>query len=154
MFALLAIVLISLSTSKIVKTVTVTVLSIVLILNVADITECEINLKKQNAFDKAWCFSIVEEIKKYENVNGTEINTIVYSYDDEKDMNVSEKSFTESCAYFSWSIGNSIKYYTGRVFETKELDKEANPFENKNWTQLNLEEQLVFNGNTLYLCCY
>jgi hypothetical protein len=27
-------------------------------------------------------------------------------------------------------------------------------FANKEWTEINIEEQLFFVGDTLYLCCY
>lgn len=49
-----------------------------------------------------------------------------------------------------------MKYISNRDFIVKDLtdNQIKKEFENKDWNEYNPNEQMIFNGDTLYLCVY
>ena len=150
-FPLLTIGGLILSESKKIRIVLCIVLSAVLISNIVISINCEINLKKQNVEDKIWSLQVIETIDKYE-LTQQEVTQIFYCYDEHTDI----AAYAESAVLHKSSLKSMLAYYSNRIFEVKEmgLEEKQKYFCNKEWTQTNTDEQMVFEGDTLYLCCY
>lgn len=121
-------------------------------------TEIEISRYKLNYIDKEETLNILNYIEEYENETGNKIENIVvyqdkyvtYTYKDlfvTGDLNVR--------AYSSdWATKGILEYYSGRKFENVEKKKELEErFEKEDWKSFS-KEQLVFENNTLHICCY
>ncbi len=121
-------------------------------------TEIEISRYKLNYIDKEETLNILNYIEEYENETGNKIENIAvyqdkyvtYTYKDlfvTGDLNVR--------AYSSdWATKGILEYYSGRKFENVEKKKELEErFEKEDWKSFS-KEQLVFENNTLHICCY
>ena len=121
-------------------------------------TEIEISRYKLNYIDKDETLNILNYIEEYENETGNKIENIAvyqdkyvtYTYKDlfvTGDLNVR--------AYSSdWATKGILEYYSGRKFENVEKKKELEErFEKEDWKSFS-KEQLVFENNTLHICCY
>ena len=121
-------------------------------------TEIEISRYKLNYIDKEETLNILNYIEGYENETGNKIENIAvyqdkyvtYTYKDlfvTGDLNVR--------AYSSdWATKGILEYYSGRKFENVEKKKELEErFEKEDWKSFS-KEQLVFENNTLHICCY
>lgn len=120
-----------------------------------------INNMANNRVDEARCHIIVEEIKEYERQTGNEINTIAIHRDEKltygnpgidyviRDTNVT--AFAQS-----WSDVACIEYYSGRPYMRRDMTEQeyVNYFPMKDWNYLNVEEQLRFEKNTLFMIIY
>ena len=137
--------------SKYVKAALCAILCVVLVANTFVFVEREINQKKQNEVDRIWAEQIIENMEEYEN-EYEEIKQIYYCYDSTTDIAV----FAETAVYQRYSLEAMINYYSDRGFKAKEmsLEEKEKYFGNKEWTEINIEEQLIFVDDSLYLCCY
>lgn len=118
----------------------------------------EMDRYELNEEDKNISLQIIESIKQYEaETENTVINiaiyndkNIKYSYKDIKvigDLNVRAYSA-------DWATKSILEYYAKKQFNVVQKNEKIEEyFKNKNWDFYN-EEQLVFNDNTLHLCCY
>lgn len=129
-----------------------------LVIQYKSFTNIEISRYKLNYIDKDETLNILNYIKEYENETGNKIENIsvyqdkfvTYTYNDlfvTGDLNVR--------AYSSdWATKGILEYYSGRKFESTEKKKELEEkFEKENWNAFS-KEQLVFENNTLHICCY
>ena len=150
-FALFVVGTLILTDNKYIKIVLSAILSVVLISNISVFIDREINQKKQNDVDKMWAEQIIENIEKYEKEN-QEITQIYYCYDSTTDIAV----FAETAVYQRYSLEAMINYYSDRNFKANGMSVEDGEkyFGDKEWTEINTEEQLVFEGDAVYLCCY
>ncbi len=137
--------------NKYVKVALCAILCVVLVANTSVFIEREINQKKQNEADRIWAEQIIENMEEYEN-EYEEIKQIYYCYDSTTDIAV----FSETAVYQRYSLEAMINYYSDRCFKAKEMSPEEKEkyFANKEWTEINTEEQMFFVGDTLFLCCY
>ena len=102
-----------------------------------------------------------EKIKEYEQSTGNQIKYISY----EKDANC-KWTFDpiEYCIYdtnlrranVEWTFVNMINYYLKRNFKEKKFkeDKFERLFGSKNWDYIELDEQIYFEGDTVYIAVY
>lgn len=114
-----------------------------------------------NKIDREFSILINNEIEKYEKEYGITIKNIAaecdtqptYSYQDIKyciyDTNV--RAFVTQ-----WANVNMISYYSNRYYNKVEMDKEIydEHFKGRNWNDFNIDEQLIFKDDTLYLIIY
>ena len=104
-----------------------------------------------------------EKIAEYETNTGNEIHYISYIHDavykwtfDPIKYNIYETNGRR--ANVEWSFVNMINFYLNRSFEKKDVDRSR--FEcilgsdGKNWNYINLDEQMYFEGDTLYMVIY
>lgn len=104
-----------------------------------------------------------EKIAEYETNTGNEIHYISYIHDavykwtfDPIKYNIYETNARR--ANVEWSFVNMINFYLNRSFEKKDVDRSR--FEcilgndGKNWNYINLDEQMYFEGDTLYMVIY
>ena len=137
--------------NKHIKIALCAILCTVLVVNISVFIAREINQKNQNEADKIWTDQIIDKIEKYEN-EYEEIKKIYYCYDSTTDIAV----FAETAVYQKYSLEGMINYYSNRDFKAKEMSDEEKEkyFGAKEWTEINTDEQIVFEGDTVYLCCY
>lgn len=150
-FALFALVSLALSDQRIIRSMLLVVLAVVFCANAIVSIQSELQLKKQNDADKVWCEQVIEEIEEYERTEQT-INNIYYCYDSNVDIAV----YTQSAVTQNYSLRAMINMFAERTFTVKEMaetEKELY-FNNKEWTDINTQEQIVFVDDTAYLCCY
>lgn len=118
----------------------------------------EISRYKLNELDKEISLNIKQYVQEYEESSGNTISklaiyndkSITYTYEDifiTGDMNIR--------AYATdWSTTAILKYYLDRDLEiVPKVDTISEQFESQDWNYFN-EKQLVFEGDTLHICCY
>lgn len=118
----------------------------------------EISRYKLNELDKEISLNIKQYVQEYEESSGNTISkiaiyndkSITYTYKDifiTGDMNIR--------AYATdWSTTAILKYYLDRDLEiVPKVDTISEQFESQDWNYFN-EKQLVFEEDTLHICCY
>ena len=113
-----------------------------------------------NQMDKAVAVQIEENIKNYEEESGNHITKVIYYQDANLawqypglrtigDANI-KASFTR------WSRNNIILLMTGRNMEELLEQKEeyVQYFKQKNWDYFDADEQLIFDKDTVHICCF
>lgn len=119
-----------------------------------------------NSFDEAYISRIEERIKEYESKSECTVTSIAFLSDKSitakyYDSIYSKNYFGEMCekSFFpDWSDLTSVNFYTGRNY-TK-IDLSSVPVsvyeyaESKDWNIENLDEQLIFDNNSLYIIVY
>ncbi len=146
-FGLFAVGTVAFTNKKIIKGLTLLIVVIALGMNIFKITEREVALKKQNTEDSIWASQVIYEIEKYEQENKTTVSVIEICND------VEVSSAVRSTAFARKAI---LDLSGNREFLYKSMSEEKceECFGNKNWSVFDADEQMVFEGETLYLCCY
>ena len=150
-FALFTMGILAFNNKKIIKTAVLLIVVIALSMNMIKIVEREALLKQQNAEDFLWASQVVYEIEKYEKENGITI-TAIELCDDAK----TSPGYGESIRNVSYARKAILTLSSGRDFSYKAMsdDKYKEYFKNKDWSVFDAQEQMIFEGDTLYLCCY
>ena len=102
--------------------------------------------------------SIIYNIEKYEKENDIKLKKIVVGYDDKPiyyyEGQIMLRSTNGRGLATNFTVAPLIEYYCGEKYDwyvsQEEIDER---FSEKNWDAYS-EEQLVFEGDTLYLCVY
>lgn len=112
--------------------------------------------------DEEYYQLVYEEILNYQDKTDIIVDKVSICYD----MNPCKKYYDKihipvegdvalSAKYKSWSWLNAMNFYLGTDYETIEMDPEIKEyFTSKDWEYLNLNEQMVFSGDVLYMCAY
>ena len=114
-----------------------------------------------NKIDQNYAYDIYSEIKKYEAETGNTVNNIASV----NDINISYgKRYIDYVTYdinisafaTGWSDSVLINFVSGRNFNKIAMDDEVykKHFEGKDWDYYCPEEQLFFEGDTLFWCKY
>lgn len=114
-----------------------------------------------NAIDHMIALQIEEQIEAYEAENGCEVEyvgftedaSITYLYPDIV-HNIADQGMRAFSV--SWNRLPCLIYYSGRAYQSINVpaDVYQSCFEGRNWNMLNLSEQMVFDGNRVYICIY
>ena len=112
--------------------------------------------------DRHYIIEIDAYMRQYEEENNIQITKVGFCkdasitrkyYDDIKNMPYSElltKAFIEE-----WSDYTSINYHTGRkLIKVDVPEKIQNEFIKMDWIKKDLYNQIVFDGDTAYICVY
>lgn len=152
-FSLFLVGILFLAESRYIKLFICIILVVVFVMNTVVNVRCELVLKEQNEVDRGWCQQVLSEIDKYEKEKDKDVKKIYYCYDEETDLDLDK---SESAVSHKYSLKALIGYYSGRYFEVAELSDELNEnlFKDKEWDEFIKEEQMVFDDDVLYLCCY
>lgn len=135
------------------------VIGIVLIGQYFSFNKIYIDKYKLNALDEYRYNYIGQAINDYQNSTGTEITTISFYNDAMRTYPAypglySQGDLVVSAFYPDWSNITALNYYLNSNYvKGKPLDKYEDYFASKDWDQLS-QEQLIFEGDTLYLCIY
>lgn len=111
-----------------------------------------------NQIDKIIAEQIINEIKKYEENTGKEITAIGGAFDKNYTMYYSGqpalRCFDVRSLGTGWAVKEVITTYTGKYYENVNVPEEIQKeFLNKDWNTYD-KEQLVFDGNNLYICIF
>lgn len=126
-----------------------------------------------NAMDKYEARCIQEAISEYEDESGMEITTIAvhrpgfihYTYPEQTSVYV-YTLFAHRMFYDSWSDVNLLNYLYGKHYKRIDMDELytdtydsyqkfiTSHWEGKYWDRLNIDEQIIFDGNTMYWSLY
>ena len=150
-FALFSIGSILLMNNKITKRILCVVLLVVYGLSVFKTVEMSINQYKGNTTEKVYANLYLSEINAYEKSTGNTVKNIEICTDKHCDTAKGESALTVKYAFEPL-----MKYISNRDFIVKKLtdNQIKKEFENKDWNEYNPNEQMIFNGDTLYLCVY
>ena len=113
---------------------------------------------KGNEADRLYIETIGQAIREYEQESGTEVTKVAVCQDayvpDSWVEFTSDRYSRARSLNRTWSDIDSLNYYLGRKFRRAD-DNEAirEQFAGKDWNAFS-RDQLVFEGNTLYLCVY
>ena len=113
-----------------------------------------------NKIDKSVARQIDANIKEYEQKSGNKVTKVIYYQDKTSicqypelrvlgDANIKANST-------SWSRNNIILVMTGRNLEEilEQNQEYAESFKKEDWDYFNAKEQLIFDGDTVHICCY
>ena len=126
-----------------------------------------------NAMDKYEARCIQEAISEYEDESGMEITTIAvhrpgfihYTYPEQTSVYV-YTLFAHRMFYDSWSDVNLLNCLYGKHYKRIDMDELytdtydsyqkfiTSHWEGKYWDRLNIDEQIIFEGNTMYWSLY
>ena len=113
---------------------------------------------KGNEADRLYIETIGQAIREYEQESGTEVTKVAVCQDahvpDSWVEFTSDRYSRARSLNRTWSDIDSLNYYLGRKFKRAD-DNEAvkEQFAGKDWNAFS-REQLVFEGDTLYLCVF
>lgn len=163
-FLLLVVMLLSVSDSKIVHWVASTVLSIFLMFCVLAVTKMGVSQLMVNALDREYAQQVSQQIAAYEVENGNSVTKIsmindaapMYQYPSVAHYCAPYYSFINSARVVSWSQVTLIEYVSEHELKRVPMPDDilARYFANKDWVSFVPEEQIVFDGDTLYLVTY
>ena len=134
------------------------VLALVLGLNIGFVVLNEANLTETNRRDEAWARGILQRIGEYEEENGRTVKKIAFLEDEHPTGSFFRLSYTDSAMAAGWArreIFNVFRPEGHEPFSETEADSAAEEaFRGKDWDGPAPEEQLLFSGDTVYVCCY
>ena len=118
-----------------------------------------------NKLDANEMNQIEAEIERYETSSGNKIEYIETAYTDnalENDysqllcQDYQTWTFHRKTTHNSWSTVELLNYVTGENYQKKDMNKTVynKCFAGKTWNEFIPEEQLVFDGNTMYWAIY
>ena len=152
-FALFTVGALALSNKNIVRIILCVILVLTLFLNISKSFDVELIQKEQNEADAAVADAVVQQIKDYESETGIKVENISYCTDSVCDISTTS---AESAFWVSYAFKNIIQLHSNEEYEYSQMSNEMKNevFSNKEWDKFVPEEQMIFLGNTLYLCCY
>lgn len=109
---------------------------------------------------KIECNEIKKHLQEYEKNNNITLTNIAICSDSEVTyMYNSSNNMSALCIRplaVEWGDDGAINYYTNMNLKEIEMPKEIYDkyFLNKNWDELNVEEQFICIGETVYYCIY
>ena len=135
---------------------------VVLGINIWKINEISVNVIASNKIDEEVAYQIQEKIEDYEMKTKNQIDTIALG----KDGNTTwgNKSIQDVCMDTNIRIYNNVfhggidcvNYYNGTNYNKMDMPEDIYKkyFLEKDWQELDLDEQLVFENNIAYLVTY
>lgn len=134
---------------------------VILGVNLVQMQRISENHFANNRLDQANAILIEDAIEKYERENDTEIKYIAAQNDISPTWSYKGIEYvifdTNTRAYVvDWADVELVNYYSGRQYKKVPMNETVykNKFKDKNWDRLNTEEQLYFEGDTLYWIKY
>jgi hypothetical protein len=107
---------------------------------------------------------MVEKIKEYENQNNIKVENIAFYYDPNLNygywnaQNSLLYPYTVPIYYGYWCDIYSINVLSGKKYnriDDFEVDEQINDYFNSmDWNEPNVQEQLIFTGNTVHICLF
>lgn len=120
------------------------------------------NLIKTNSIDKVYFKSVAEKIERYEENTGNKIRNVgiikdsycEYKYSDYLRY-VPYSELQERALVREWSDITALRYYTGYDLQRIDVPQEVvKRIEGIDWRFINLEEQIIFEGQNMYLIVF
>ena len=162
-FAIMAIIIVVANEKKIrnIELLVLIVMSILLFLNVNSINRIAIDLFSTNRMDYLICKQIENEILEYEEKTGITVEKILVRDDEypvwnDPDISTQIYDTNKRALKVPWCLNGLFKFVMNRDFEVGYMDEESYQrlFEKEDWNIIDLQEQLVFENNVLYMMLY
>lgn len=126
------------------------------------VQKVSINNAMSGAIDEEFCRQIEFQIEQYEQKTGNTIDTVVVGNDPNPDyyayksVDYAIMDTNLSTFAMTWSDVNALTYYSGRTLERRDMTEEEYEkyFGASEWDVFCPEEQLRFEGNTMYWAKY
>lgn len=135
--------------------------AVFLLVMAVGIQRVSINNYAGNKVDQEICNIIIHKIDRYEEETGNIIDKIAVRNDGDMQYSYSGVDYTildTNLRAFSvpWSDVSSIEFYSGRDFQRVEMTIEEyiEIFGERSWNYFDSEEQIYFDGTTMYLAIY
>jgi len=130
-------------------------------INMVYIWKIGYNHIKSNENDRGYIAAIQGAIQDYERNYGVEIQNIATCKDNNfqyvyPDVKYARYDTNTKCFCVDWGDVTALNYYTGRNYQKVEMDESIyhSFFEGRDWNSFNALEQIIFQGNTVYICFY
>ena len=115
-----------------------------------------------NRLDQSYVLTVDNLITKYEDTNGIRVQKIGFCTDEKaqhywKDyIDYYNFNMNERCTDKDWTFDLVLKRYTERSYEKIKVPEDIYEkyFAGKDWDYFDAEEQMIFDGDTLYLAIY
>lgn len=148
-----------------------TVLLLIYCIDIYSVSSTITNFYISNALDCQIVQQVVAQIENYERNTGISVQKIAaasnpnskYSYPqvgflgmDYSNEDAGYNNFTHKAMKDSWSDAELFIYLTKRPYSVIDMDSQvwAEHFEGRSWETFNPQEQLYFEGDTVYWCIY
>ncbi len=140
----------------------ITVFAAFIFLNILKIQGVSIDIIKTNTLDQYYINEINECIQNYEERENIDIKKVGFC----NDANISYRYYSSidnnvlgdmlGKAFINdWSDANALNYYTGRNLEKIEVSQKIQEyFGEKDWDNAYLEQQIIYDGDKIYICVY
>ena len=117
---------------------------------------------RTNTLDRYYILQIADRIRTYEQEHHIEVTGVGVCYDASLEYKygdyIKNGYYGEilSKAFMNeWSDVSAINYYSGRSFDRTEVPQEVKEqVRQLNWDYVNLQEQMIFCGNEVYIAVY
>ena len=137
-------------------------LAVILFVNVVNIQKISGDVIATNRLDEETAYMIQNEIDAYQEESGQIVDTIVYRNDvapawKYRSIDFQRFELCERIYNVPWNgCVQAINYYNKKSYNSALMDDETftKYFSKDNWDELNIKEQLVFDGSTLYFVAY
>lgn len=112
-----------------------------------------------NTLDETYTALFIDKLEEYEEESGNTISKIVVGYDADSHQTYDRVTFSGAQINeraLSFAPVCMIQYVSGRTFEKLVMDTDTRErlFLENNWGEINLDEQVVFDGDTVYWCIF
>lgn len=156
LYFIFALLICTLDLGKTWRLISLFALCVALLCNITKIGECELNLKRTNALDKAYSEAILEQIYQYEAESGYTVVEVSFCQDSDCPNKYYDYTYTNRAFTISWSSDQILNVYKDAnhvPFHVSIMqDEYAQFFAGKNWDRINLDEQIIFVQDHAYIC--
>lgn len=149
--------LISMCQATVPKRIIVLVILVTLCRQSCFINTYSSDIRVSNACDKLWVEQVDEKIRDYEQETGIQVTQIGFANDKYLAYQWSDINYRwDVCIKgnaATWTRDYMYMYYSDRVFSYVDVPEEIQEyFGNLDWGTVNLDEQMIFDEDTCYVC--
>lgn len=144
---------------RILQAVTALVMAAMLIINGVYIWKIGLEHFRVNEMDEAYMLDVQSRIEAYEAQSGLTVTHVATCRDEHFTYAYEGVQFwghdtNKRCVSVTWADVFALNHYTGEKYKTMKIPQEVYDahFGGRDWTEYVPQEQLVFDGTTLYLC--
>ena len=156
------IVALCISNSRKIQTFILILVNIVTFLHIINANVLITDLYVSNRLDQNYVLTVDNQISKYEQTSGIKIEQIGFCKDEKVEqywedyIDYYNFNMNERCTAEDWRFDFLLKRFTDRSYEKIKVpdDIYEKYFAGKDWDYFDAEEQMIFDGNTLYLAIY
>lgn len=155
------IILLALNENRLCQYINGIMLAIVLITNIINVQMISESVIATNRLDEEIAYMIQKKIDDYQEETGQLVDTIIFRNDNApcwkyRTVEFQRFELCERIYNVPWGCVEAINYYNNKdyMFILMDDDTFGTLFEKDNWDELNLNEQMIFQGNVLYFVAY
>ena len=138
------------------------VLLAVIIYNFMVIEITAVDVMTTMNLDERYYQQVYDRIGDYEEETGNKISSVVVYYDEHPTDKYYEEMIMPvpghieiKSMYTYWSWKSAMNYYLDTQYVAGEVDEDLQEyFMKKDWNKIDLDEQMIFDDDTLHLCAY